>query len=112
MTTTKLQRKIPLKEKVDRFIFDWHSFPIDFWWRKKYGVPFGSRQHREMNFIDMAIEFREELLMNRNFGSVDEDYDDEILGLKDFEKNTVDISDEEVDEDYDDLDLEQFDKKD
>ena len=53
------KRKNNAQEEIDKFIFKWHDFPFDYWWRKKYKIPFGSQAHREMNFIDMYIEYRE-----------------------------------------------------
>ena len=57
------QRKTTLNDEIDRFIFRWDEFIIDYWWRKRYNVAFGSSAHREMNFIDMLIEYREQLNM-------------------------------------------------
>ena len=55
----KLREQPNVEKEIEHYIFNWHSFPIDYWWRKKYNVPFGSRQHREQNFIDMLIEYQE-----------------------------------------------------
>lgn len=35
---------------------------IDYWWRKKHSVPFGSKVHLEANFIDMYFEWQEDKL--------------------------------------------------
>ena len=107
------EKRETLKNSVSHFLIDWHSFPIDYWWRKRYGVAFGSRAHREMNFIDMLIEWQEELELNQfnisnpNDGWTDEDY--ENLGLNG-EKGEP-LSQKEIDEDYENLDLTEFDKK-
>lgn len=104
--------KISIDRKAINFIFDWHRFSIDFWWRKKYNVPFGSSRHREMNFIDMLIEYQEELLINQML-TIDDFQDiqeDEELGLGNVPSNTVPLSQEDIDRDYENLDLEQFDK--
>jgi hypothetical protein len=37
------------------------TYPVDRWWRTKYKVSFNSERHRSMNFVDMKIEFEEEL---------------------------------------------------
>jgi predicted HAD superfamily phosphohydrolase len=82
------------------FITHWHTqFLIDFWWRKKYGIPFGSARHREMSLIDMAIEYEEDREirnMHREVSDVD---------------GGEHLTKQEIDEDYDTLDLSQFDKK-
>ena len=59
---TKLIRENNTNEKVNHFLINWHKFTFDYWWRKKYNIAFGSPQHREMNFIDMFIEYKEEVL--------------------------------------------------
>ena len=70
------KRKNNAQEEIDKFIFKWHDFPFDYWWRKKYKIPFGSQAHREMNFIDMYIEYREEFLLNRAIEGYDKSVSD------------------------------------
>ena len=98
-----------LKREVEDFVFDWNSFPIDYWWRKKYNVPFGSKKHREMSFIDMVIEWKEEHIMRSIFEKKDKDEDEEenkmLLGTG---KEVVKPTAKEIDEDYENLDLSQF----
>lgn len=106
-------RKKTLESSVDRFIFQWHDFPFDYWWRKKYRVPFGSVAHREMSFIDMYIEYREDLMVSRSLEQIEADdgwtpEDEEALGLKAKSSNVVQMSQEEIEEDYENLDLENF----
>lgn len=114
MAETKLKREVTLEKRVDNFLSSWHQFPIDYWWRKRYHVPFGSPQHREMNFIDMYIEFQEEVAINRAIDHTDYDEDEaenEALGLVDNNKRVVKVTEKEIDEDFDKLDLSQFDKQ-
>jgi hypothetical protein len=94
-------KKNSVREEVDHFIFKWHEFPIDYWWRKKYNVPFGSRRHREMSFIDMLIEWREDLIMNK---SIEEE-------KQTVDENVVQMTAEEIDDAYENLNLEDFDDK-
>lgn len=108
MMAEQLKPKQTIKDEVKRFIFDWHAFPLDYWWRRRYHVPFGSQAHREMNFIDMYIEYQEERLLQETHDSYEEE-EDSRLGIKD--DNVVKVSKEEIDNDYDNLDLSQFDKK-
>lgn len=108
------KRKNNAQEEIDKFIFKWHDFPFDYWWRKKYKIPFGSQAHREMNFIDMYIEYREEFLLNKAIDEYDKsvsDREDEELGLKDgSEKRVIKMTKQEIDDDFENLDLSQFDK--
>lgn len=102
------------RKEIDKFIFQWHDFSFDYWWRKKYKIPFGSQAHREMNFIDMYIEYREEFLLKKAIDDYDKsvsDAEDEALGLNDgSKKKVVKMTKQEIDEDFDNLDLSQFDK--
>lgn len=114
MAGTKLKRELTLKKRVDNFLFSWHQFPIDYWWRKKYNVPFGSPQHREMSFIDMFIEYQEEIELTKALTQpeIDEDEaENEALGLVDSNKKVVKVTEKEIDEDFANLDLSQFDKQ-
>ena len=101
------QAKKTLKSEIENFIFDWGLFPFDFWWRKKYNIPFGSKSHREMNFIDMAIEWEEEHILM----SAHERKENEELGLYNKNTNVINLTEKEIDEDYENLDLSQFNDK-
>lgn len=104
-----------LKKEVNNFLFEWHKFTIDYWWRKKYHVSFGSIQHREMNFIDMLIEYQEEILINKVISEDEyneDEIENEVLGLKDEnKKEVIKLSEEEITDDYENLNLEQFNKE-
>lgn len=95
------QKTSELRQKVINFIATWHSgFILDYWWRKKYNVPFGSLKHRSMNFIDMYIEYQEEIEiknLREKAKKSEEEYDENIH-----------VSQEEIDEDYEKLNLEEF----
>ena len=95
------QKTINLIEQIDHFIMEWDSFVVDYWWRKRYNIPFGSKQHREMSFIDMAIEYREQII----FVNSQKDEEDNVI---DENENIVHMTDKEIDEDYEKLDLSNF----
>ena len=47
-------------------IFEWSSrFRYDRLWRKKYNIPFGSKQHLEANQIDIYLDILEDKLAER-----------------------------------------------
>ena len=111
---SRLNRRVDLRQDVDNFVFDWHKFPLDYWWRKKYNIPFGSQQHRDMNFIDMLIEYREDIVVNKyqsEYIRKQEEQDNRDLGLTDKESKVVHMSQQQIDDDYENLDLSQFNKK-
>lgn len=110
--TEQLKPKLTIEDEVKHFIFNWHEFPLDYWWRKLYNIPFGSRRHREMNFIDIYVEYQEGLLLKQadeDFEMKQSEIEDEVLGLNS-NKEIIRPSAEEIDDDYDNLDLTQFDK--
>lgn len=86
-----VQRKIlPIRDSANSFLSFWNSLYLDFWWRKKYNIPFGSSQHREMNPIDMLIEYLEEEQIK--------------LAFEEKRDHTPDFVDqEEIDADYENL---------
>ena len=84
-------------DDVDRYITDWHN-------------PFGSQQHRSMNFIDMLIEYREEIVVNRvrrEYQERQEYLANKELGLESDSK-VMKMSKEEIDDEYENLDLTKF----
>lgn len=95
-------------DNIRDFIFDWHEFPLDYWWRKKYNIPFGSQQHRSISFIDMYVEYQEELLLRESERISDEQENEEIGFNNDKESNVVNLSKKEIDEEYENLDLSDF----
>lgn len=110
--TEQLKTSSNIKDDVKHFIFNWHEFPFDYWWRKRYNIPFGSQAHREMNFIDMYIEYQEDLLLKEvkdDYNNEQEEIEDTMLGIHK-DKEVVKLSKEEIDDDYENLDLSKFDK--
>ena len=89
MVTGTLRENKNLKERTDDFLFRWHKFPIDYWWRKKYKVAF--------------IEYKEEVNMLKLKKQLEKDEEQN--------PNAVPVSQEEIDDDYENLDLDSFDNK-
>lgn len=108
----QLIQKRTIKDDVIHFIFRWHEFPLDYWWRKRYNIPFGSRQHREMNFIDIYVEYQEGLLLKQTQDEYEQeqsDLEDEAMGLPSANKEIVKPTAQEIDDDYENLELSEFD---
>jgi hypothetical protein len=50
------------------FLFWWNnSFPLDYWYRKKFNLRFNSPEHRATSFVDMWLEKQEEHEMKQSF---------------------------------------------
>lgn len=79
-------------------------FPFDYWWRKKHNVAFGSSAHREISFFDQLREFREDEAINRQ--RTKEDAQDDYGLMTDAYGEP--LSQDEIDRDYEDLDLDDF----
>jgi len=53
-------------DDLRKFILGWvNEWPIDRWWRKKHRIAFNSPKHRIACFIDMRMEFEEELIFRK-----------------------------------------------
>ena len=97
-----------LRKEVNNFLVKWHNdFILDYWWRKKHDVAFGSSVHREMNFIDMLIEYQEEVAIRSAQLKAQRKEEEEWLGKERLE-NMVEMSQEEIDEDYENIDIENY----
>lgn len=88
-------------DNVGRWI---RRFPIDLWWRRKYGVAWGSPQHREISFFDQLREYREEVFLRR---LALEKQERETMG-DNYDPRLVKLSQEEIDRDYDSINLDDF----
>ena len=53
-------------KNFESFILKWNiENPVDRWWRSKHGIAFNSSLHREISFIDMYMEYYEEMLYEK-----------------------------------------------
>lgn len=53
---------------LSQFITRWNdTWGYDFWWRKKYNIPFGSKKHLSANQIDIAFDYIEDKLAEKSF---------------------------------------------
>lgn len=108
MKPLKNQKANALRTEVSNFLTRWHNdFILDYWWRKKHDVAFGSAAHREMNFIDMFIEYQEEVIIKRAQLKEQRKEEEDWLGKERLE-NMVQMSQQEIDDDYENIDIENY----
>lgn len=51
---------------LEKFIMRWNAqYPFDKYIRQKYNIMFGSEAHKQLNFINMAIEYWEDKIIAR-----------------------------------------------
>lgn len=94
-----------LKDDLDNFIIQWNSqFPIDRWWRVKHNIPFGSTEHKKANFIQMFLEYREDMIIKKLFSKKNPE-------TSVFDNIGSDVSKKEIDDDFENLDLTEFNEK-
>lgn len=80
---------------IHKDIISWNNnFPFDYVWRKKYGVAFGSTEHRHMSFLDMIQDLEEDKM----FGNILKN------GVPNEEEKNNFLSDEE----FDNVDINQY----
>ena len=49
---------------IEAEVLNWNNkFPVDAWWRRKHNVPFMSKAHREISFLDQLFEYYEDKLI-------------------------------------------------
>ena len=108
MKLSKNQKANALRTEVSNFLTRWHNdFILDYWWRKKHDIAFGSAAHREMNFIDMFIEYQEEVIIKRAQLNEQRKEEEDWLGKERLE-NMVQMSQQEIDDDYENIDIENY----
>lgn len=102
-------------DDIKRFIFDWNNEnPIDFWWRTRYNVPFGSPLHLDMDMIDMRVSYEEIEMYKRVEKELErrrDEAENNLLGIGDDKspvKKVISMSTEEIRDEFDNLDLSKF----
>lgn len=99
---------------IVNFVSEWNAkYPFDYLWRKKYNVPFGSKQHLETSHVNMMIDLYEEANMRKlmdKFNSREFDASEYEQNRYDptFRNTAVRMSQDEIDSEFDNLDLSQF----
>jgi hypothetical protein len=57
-----------MEDAIKRFLISWNTrFRFDRVYRKKYNIRFNSKEHREINQIDIFLELQEERLFKNMF---------------------------------------------
>jgi len=109
---TKKARKNKLREEVSVYIINWNrQYPIDYWWRKKYNIAFGSEEHRQATFIQMYLDFEEEKRMKVIIQKLKEQPEEDEFDFENqFNKSGVGkkMSQEQIDDDFDNIDLSRY----
>lgn len=114
MQTPNKETKKGLKSDFSDFVIRWNfHYPIDFWWRKKYGVSFGSKKHRSMSHVDMLIDFVEGVELRRwKRSSRDKELQDTLASLgqpSNLNREVIRLSKKDIDDEFANLDISQFD---
>ena len=95
-------------------ILNWNTrYPLDIWWRKKHGMSLFCEQHNKTNLIFMLFEFLEfvQLEIENNEHKIQLIKERRIKdGESDFfsNPNAVKMSQKEIEDEFENLDLEQF----
>lgn len=100
-----------MHEDIVDFVKKWNiKYPVDFWWRRKYKIPFNSKKHRRHSLLDMKIEFEEDRLYDAQIGEMvrSESKEGYIPGRGMlFEKGDQEVvmTEAQVDEVFDNIDI-------
>ena len=102
------------KNKYVEFAIHWNNkHPLDRWWRKKHGVAFGSSEHLLISFVHQRLEYEEDRLFqkleNEQNKSNEEFSETEVVELgKVGGKRTIKMTQKEIDEEFDKIDLAEY----
>ncbi len=104
---------LPKISDLSRSILHWNArYPLDFWWRRKYNVPYGSEKHRAMTHFDMMFDYLETREVERwKKQRRDNDLQLDVASLGQDVipgKEVVKLSKKDIDQEFDTLDLSQF----
>lgn len=89
-----------LRDEIRGFVIKWNNdFPIDRWWREKHNVAFGSKFHKEVDFIQMFLEYEEDLMVSNLSNSNTEETSDF------FSDQGKKLSTKQIDEAFDEFDF-------
>lgn len=98
--------------KIRIKVLQWNNrFPLDSWWRRKYNIPFGSKEHFETDLFKMRFDYEEERMfrlkavariMKLGLSEVLEILDEKIANAA---HSTIN------DTEFEEIDLEQFNDK-
>lgn len=105
---------------IRSFVVFWNNkYPLDRWWREKYKIPFGSDQHLSQNIMDMRFDFEEEYLVKK--AQIQQEIEELDRKNKKYtpghgsifvKKKPKQMSEEEVDSAFDNLDVSKIEEND
>lgn len=108
------------RPKIREYVLEWNNkYPWDYRWRRKNGVAFGSERHLSTSFLQMKIELIEDQeyekaieKFKKRHENVQEDEERKFFDPNNpFTPETQSkfgMEDEEIDEAWDNLNLEDF----
>lgn len=93
--------------EIQEYVVWWNNtFPLDYWWRKKHRVSFGSKEHNDHCLLDMRFEYEEEVFYRKiaSSTSIEDTYKP---GTGDWinKRETKALSEKEVDDLFDSIDI-------
>lgn len=103
------KRLTPTKQEIRNSIVKWNNqYPLDYYWRKKYNIPFGSEEHKNITFLEQAIDYEEDVMIKEYEKSLkkDDQVSDSMPLVEG--KRIVTMSQTEIDDEFDNLDLSKF----
>jgi hypothetical protein len=99
------------KKDFDSIVTNWNiKFPLDNWYRRKYNIRFDSDEHRKTPIRSIAFEFQEHLLFEK-YEKQDEYKPNEGKFIKRIKVEEKPLTLEDVQKEFEKIDLSQFDDK-
>jgi hypothetical protein len=107
-----MESKISSTEVIRQRVVQWNkNFPLDYWWRKQYSIPFGSKEHFDTDLFKMRFEYEEWKLMKiAKLAKLKKKSIEEIILMIE-ERLMQNIAEEVSDDEFEELDLSEFNDK-
>ena len=95
-----------------------NSFPVDLWWRRHFKIPYGSEQHLQISLPEQLFDYLQhkaiEKAVNREQDEINANVEVEVtdegeVKYREF-GDSVEMTEEELEEYYNDIDLDEEDE--
>ena len=106
--------KSSLVEEIRREVKRWNLlYPLDKWYRDKYNIQYGSKEHKKLELINIRASFEEDVLYIKSIKSLSNATKDEYVPSigEWLSKPQVqdDVSQKEIEDIYNNIDLSKLD---
>ena len=84
---------------------------FDVWWRKKYNVSWGSKEHKEVSFQVQLWEYLEQQIIDKAIDDYDPEAENEMIeeiSGNSSKRKIVSLTQKEIEAEFDNINLDDF----